>query len=537
MPLRCTSRGSSTTRAASGSSRMPGDGASTASCRSHWPGWRRWRIAARSGRTANRAMERAWPCRSTGPCWHSWPATAAAARPGIVSLFLPRGRAAERAARALVEATFEAAGLADRRLAVGASSDRCAGGGGRRIATGVRPCDRHAPIAGRGRSPPDLRRRVRTAARRRPAAARDGGPCGWRAARRAVGPVRVGADDRVQGTRQREPAARALPGPAGRLGRRVRRVPPALRHEHAAGLAAGPAVPLDRPQRRDQHGASQPGTGPWTHGGSGRDRDRPRPAGGGPAAGRRRLRLAVARRGARAPDDDRLGSRLGATHDDPRGDGPAPRPAPPRGDPSAADGRVPRAVGRPGRDRVRRWAAGRCAGRPERAAPGGVRRDPRSARRRGVRGGCRAVQRGRDGSARTARAGRAAAGRAGTSGDPRGHRGEGPGPAPAAGPRCAAADVRRPTGRRGGPRHRRRAPHRSSPALPRRARCRARPARHQDDGARRARAAVEHGRRHPDPWSRPPRSAGCRPPAAGVRAGHQPCDRSRAGADRHGPAG
>jgi glutamate synthase domain-containing protein 1 len=36
---------------------------------------------------------------------------AAVARPGIVSLFLPRGRAAERQARALVEATFESAGL------------------------------------------------------------------------------------------------------------------------------------------------------------------------------------------------------------------------------------------------------------------------------------------------------------------------------------------------------------------------------------------------------------------------------------------
>ena len=36
---------------------------------------------------------------------------AAAGRPGIVSLFLPRGRTAERAARALVENVFAAAGL------------------------------------------------------------------------------------------------------------------------------------------------------------------------------------------------------------------------------------------------------------------------------------------------------------------------------------------------------------------------------------------------------------------------------------------
>ena len=384
-------------------------------------------------------------------CWRSWPATRPPARPGIVSLFLPRGRAAERAARALVEAIFDEAGLAVAALA----------GGAGRASTRW------------GRRPPSRARR----SPRRSSRARS------RAARTIPGPISDDAFERrlVVARRRLETAARAAGGRLAELsvpsasartivykglvsGGRLPELYPDLRAGWAVGYAVfhqryatntQPVWRLAQPFRSIAHngeintvrGNREQVRG--RDGGSGRDRDRPRPAGGRSAAGRRRLRLAVARRGARAPDDDRLGSRLGATHDDPRGDGPAPRPAPARGDPSAADGRVPRAVGRPGRDRVRRWAAGRCAGRPERAAPGGVRRDPRPARRRGVRGGRRAVQRGRDGSARTARAGRAAAGRAGTSGDPRGHRGEGPGPAPAAGPRCAAADVRRPTGRRG----------------------------------------------------------------------------------------
>ena len=37
--------------------------------------------------------------------------------------------------------------------------------------------------------------------------------------------------------------------------------PPALQHEHVSELAAGPAVPHDRPQRRDQHACGATPTG------------------------------------------------------------------------------------------------------------------------------------------------------------------------------------------------------------------------------------------------------------------------------------
>ncbi len=74
-------------------------------------------------------------------------------------------------------------------------------------------------------------------------------------------------------------------------------------------------------------------------------------------------------------------------------------------------------------------------------------------------------------------------------------------------------------------------------ALPRRPRRRARPARHQDDGARGPRAAVEHGRRHADAGPRPPRPAGRRPPPPGIRPGHEPGHRPRARARGDGPAG
>ena len=46
------------------------------------------------------------------------------------------------------------------------------------------------------------------------------------------------------------------------LPRRLRGLPPALCDEHAPRVAARPALPVDRPQRRDQHGPRQPRAGP-----------------------------------------------------------------------------------------------------------------------------------------------------------------------------------------------------------------------------------------------------------------------------------
>ena len=59
---------------------------------------------------------------------------------------------------------------------------------------------------------------------------------------------------RVQGPGGGRRPGRLLPRPGRRaLRHAVRRLPPALLHQHAAHLGAGPAVPHALPQRRDQH--------------------------------------------------------------------------------------------------------------------------------------------------------------------------------------------------------------------------------------------------------------------------------------------
>ena len=59
-------------------------------------------------------------------------------------------------------------------------------------------------------------------------------------------------------------ARSARPG----LHQRDRALPPALQHQHAADLGDGPAVPLPRPQRRDQHGSGQPQLDGGAHAGA-----------------------------------------------------------------------------------------------------------------------------------------------------------------------------------------------------------------------------------------------------------------------------
>ena len=106
-------------------------------------------------------------------------------------------------------------------------------------------------------------------------------------------------------------------------------------------------------------------------------------------------------------------------------------------------------------------------------------------------------------------------------------------------PRRGAPDPRRPDRVVGRARHDAdaRLDREARPPLPLGPRRRTRPARHQDDGARGPRAALEHGRRHADAGPRPPRPARRRPPPPGVRAGHEPGDRPGARAGRDGPAG
>ena len=138
--------------------------------------WPRSATAARSGRTGSRATAPASRSRSIGRCSRCSPARRAAAadsRPGIVSLFLPRARGAERRARALVEATFLETGLpiaAWRSVpfdvaALGAS------------AADSRPAFAHAIVERPSRGADDPRpligRRLRAPAGRRPSAAGD----------------------------------------------------------------------------------------------------------------------------------------------------------------------------------------------------------------------------------------------------------------------------------------------------------------------------------------------------------------------------
>ena len=182
---------------------------------------------------------------------------------------------------------------------------------------------------------------------------------------------------------------------------------------------------------------------------------------------------------------------------------------------------------------VRRRPAGRRDPRPQRAATGGLRGDPRPARRARVRGRRHSAATVGDGSPRAAGTGRDAARRPAARRDPRGRRGEGPSPPAPADPRCSAAGAPRPGAGRGRQHRDRPSPLRFLAGL----------------DAEKARLDVKtmalegheplwsHGRRHADARSRPRRPAGRRPPPPVVRPGHEPADRPGARAGRHGPAG
>ena len=252
--------------------------------------------------------------------------------------------------------------------------DRRRGPRGRRRCLAARPSPRPSSAA-RTAAADDARpisdEAFETAPGHRPPPARDRRP---RSRRRALGdcrPVRLGSDDRLQGPGPGRPPARPVPGPAGAAPPELRRLPPALRHEHPSGLAAGPAVPPDLAQRRDQHRAGQPRGDPRPGRGRHDLPGRPRPAGGRAAPVARRLGLAVARRGARAADGDRLGSHPGPADRDPGGARPPPRPASARRDPASPDGRVPgrRGMGRPRSSSPTagvsgRWSTATGCGRP-----------------------------------------------------------------------------------------------------------------------------------------------------------------------------
>ena len=172
---------------------------------------------------------------------------AAADRPAIVSLFLPRGRVVERQARALVETTFAEAGLtliAWRSVPTDVSALGAA-------AAASRPSFVHAIVARPAHGPDDPRplsddafeRRLVIARRRLETAGRNAGGALAELSVPSASARTIVYKGLVIGGR----LADLYPDLQASLTRRLRGLPPALRHEHPPGLAARPAVPLDRP--------------------------------------------------------------------------------------------------------------------------------------------------------------------------------------------------------------------------------------------------------------------------------------------------
>ena len=180
-------------------------------------------------------------------------------------------------------------------------------------------------------------------------------------------PVAVQPDHGVQGHAHHNATAPILSGSARRtLRQRHRDRAQPLLHQHLPVLAAGPPVPVRRPQRRDQHRARQPQphARPRSHAGQRADSRRPQPALADLHAGG--LRLGVLRRGARAAAPRRPQPAARRADDDPRGVGEqhhhGPRRAGVLAVPRLADG----AVGRPGLRHVHRRHPGRSGVGPQR---------------------------------------------------------------------------------------------------------------------------------------------------------------------------
>ena len=320
---RSTTRATSTMPAASGSSRTRVGGRGRGSCHWPWPG---------SPRSAHRGAFGADGASSDGagisfPLDRVGPPADRRRRPRADRTgrrhAVPAARACSPSEPHATSSTTHVRRrrAAGRRLADRAARSLRAGCGrrGHRARRSPRPSSRDRPS--RRRSAAARRRRVRAPARRRPPPSGDRGPrC--RRTRWPDCPCRPRRPGRSS-TRASSPASRLAdlyPDLRAPLDRRVRDLPPALRDEHHADLGARPAVPVDRPQRRDQHGPRQPRAGPrpdprpWAPGRSPREL-----TAAGPLLSPGRLRLAVARRGPGAADDDRLGPRPGAARGHPRG--------------------------------------------------------------------------------------------------------------------------------------------------------------------------------------------------------------------------
>ena len=271
---------SSTTPAASGSSRTPAAGRATGSCR--WP-------SAGLAALGHRGAFGADGASSDGagvslPLDRPSLEAARAGRPGSPPSGRPssrcscrgrRGRRGRRARRSSSAPSPRPACRSPRWRTVPIDADR-ARWRGRGVAG---PAFVQAFVGRPSRRADDarpIRRRLRAAARPRPPPARDrrrGRPGARRRCRR---PVRLVPDDRLQGPRRRAPASptstRTCATPLIRVGYAVFHQRYATNTQPTWRLAQ--PFRLDRPQRRDQHGPRQPRAGPRPGGGPGRRRGR-----------------------------------------------------------------------------------------------------------------------------------------------------------------------------------------------------------------------------------------------------------------------
>ena len=531
---RSTTRGSSTTRAASGSSRMrAGASRATGPAARARRDSRRSPIVGRSRPTASRAMAPASRCRcrssllradrrrpGDGSAGRRDGVPAAWARPHVVRRAPRRGRVCR-------------CRSADRRpgdpCRSSASALGCGGGG---VAPGRRAGDRRS--AGRARA---IGRSSVASSSPDAASSRPRGPPVARIAGLSI-PSASCADGRLQGPRRRARASPTCTRTCVReLDVALRGLPPAVRHEHDARLAARPAVPVDRPQRRDQHGPRQPRAGPRADARPRRGR-RSRPSCSTPAR-------------CCSPDgSDSLSLDEGLELLTTTGWDLAP----------ALLAAIPEAVGlrrapHPHVATLRRRTAGMLApwDGPAAIVFADGRRVGALVDRNGLRPAAFAVTSDR----LVAVASEAGAVPFEATRDRSGGAGSGPGEMLLVEPARRAiledtdakAHVLRHLPIHDAPRPLHedsaeaaaaviegRGPLDHTAALPRRARRREGTARYQDDGARGARAAVEHGRRHAHGRPRSSGPAGGRPPPPGLRAGDQPGHRPRAGAGRHGPS-
>ena len=150
---------------------------------------------------------------------------------------------------------------------------------------------------------------------------------------------------------------------------RDRRRALAVLHQHVPVLAAGPPVPVHRPQRRDQHRAGQPQLDACPRGAARQRPDPRRPRAALPDLYAGRLGLGVVRRGPGAPAPGRPLAAARDADDDPGGVGERHHD----GSEAARVLRVPLdadgAVGRPGLGGLLRRHQGRRGPGPQRSAP------------------------------------------------------------------------------------------------------------------------------------------------------------------------